>query len=496
MRGQAVFGAWGIALALMLALVAPAGAAAGPTRLSGQSATPGSGTTLTTIAFAVTYRNREGSPADWVRVRVAGATHAMSASGSAWKAGVRFSWSGKLPAGTHAVTFEGMSRDRFTAEIAGGSVTITAPPTPAPTAKPTPKPSPRATAAPTPRPTATPRPTPTPRPAATTTPTGTAPPAATATPRPDPASTSAPAASPAPTGDAAPPQTAAPTSSATPSDGTVAYVPGAATNHGGPGPDGRGDRPVGPAGEPGTDPGPLGALASAISAFDGARPVVPLGLVATLVTTSGIVGTAMAFGVFGKRRRDGEQPESDEVLAVAAGTGMAVANAYGFADPKAAADAAAAALLLDPELGIPRWRRPSLLEARRADPTRDVTAPARLTFDHGLVGALEGRERRLIGYNVVRLLDSPDELRGAEIGFLDQGDQVQLLEKRGVYWLVLCPDGREGWIHKMTLGEVVGQVPDQSPPTATMPIAAETWTMGDDVDGDVLTAYLESRRRA
>jgi hypothetical protein len=29
-----------------------------------------------------------------------------------------------------------------------------------------------------------------------------------------------------------------------------------------------------------------------------------------------------------------------------------------------------------------------------------------------------------------------------------------------------------------------------------MPIAAETWTMGDDVDGDVLTAYLESRRRA
>jgi hypothetical protein len=28
-----------------------------------------------------------------------------------------------------------------------------------------------------------------------------------------------------------------------------------------------------------------------------------------------------------------------------------------------------------------------------------------------------------------------------------------------------------------------------------MPIAADTWTMGDDVDGDVLAAYLESRRR-
>jgi len=232
-----------------------------------------------------------------------------------------------------------------------------------------------------------------------------------------------------------------------------------------------------------------------MSALDGARPVVPLGLVATLVTTSGLVGTAMAFSVFGRRRRDGEQPAADEVLAAKAATGISRDNPFGFGDGLSPA-AAAAAILADPELAMPRWRRPSLLEARKADPVRDAPAPApRLTFDHGLVGALDGRERRLISYNVVRLLDSPDELRGAEIGFLDQGDEVQLLEKRGVYWLVLCPDGREGWIHKMTLGDVVGEMPMMSSPTATMPIAAETWTMGDDVDGDVLTAYLESRRR-
>jgi hypothetical protein len=101
----------------------------------------------------------------------------------------------------------------------------------------------------------------------------------------------------------------------------------------------------------------------------------------------------------------------------------------------------------------------------------------------------------LIRYTLVRLLDQPDELRGAEIGFLDSGDEVQLLEKRGVYWLVLTPDGRQGWIHKMTLGDVVGE-PVPTAPTATMPIDAETWTMGDDIDGDVLAAYLESRRRA
>ncbi len=48
----------------------------------------------------------------------------------------------------------------------------------------------------------------------------------------------------------------------------------------------------------------------------------------------------------------------------------------------------------------------------------------------------------------------------------------------------------------MTLGDVVGEPQPSSAPSATMPIAAETWTMGDDVDGDVLAAYLESRRRA
>ena len=163
-------------------------------------------------------------------------------------------------------------------------------------------------------------------------------------------------------------------------------------------------------------------------------------------------------------------------------------------DGPSSADIAAVPHPLDAELSMPRWRRPSLLEARRADPVRDVPEVPRLTFDHGLVGPIAGRERRLIRYTLVRLLDIPDELRGTELAFLDQGDEVELVEKRGVYWLVLCPDGRQGWIHKMTLGESIGEPPVTSTPTATMPIAADTWTMGD-IDGDVLDAYLESRRR-
>ena len=81
-------------------------------------------------------------------------------------------------------------------------------------------------------------------------------------------------------------------------------------------------------------------------------------------------------------------------------------------------------------------------------------------------------------YTVVRLLDAPDELRGREIGALGEGDEVELLERQGAYWLVACPDGGRGWIHKMTLGATVGgQVADA--PSATLPIAADSWTMGD-----------------
>ena len=131
---------------------------------------------------------------------------------------------------------------------------------------------------------------------------------------------------------------------------------------------------------------------------------------------------------------------------------------------------------------MPRWRRPSLMQARKADPIRDaVTAPS-LRFDIGDTSTL-GYERRLIRYRVVTLLDAPDELRSVEIGQLDQGDEVQLLERSGSYWLVLCPNGSQGWLHKMTLGEIV-----------TDAAVATPW--GPDVDSDVLSAFLKARARA
>jgi hypothetical protein len=220
--------------------------------------------------------------------------------------------------------------------------------------------------------------------------------------------------------------------------------------------------------------------------------------------TTTAVGTSLAFGFFGKRRHDGDRAEAPSDAATAKRAVAVVAVADGpLAEPSAApAPVAVSAGPPDREAGMPRWRRPSLILARKADGHQGRIA--RQSFDHGAVGALDGRERRLIRYNVVRLLDAPDELRGREVALVDQGDEVQLLEKHGVFWLVLCPDGRQGWTHQMTLGAVVGEPRNSMAPAGTMARAADARMTGDgvdgvedaeDVDGDVLAAYLASRRR-
>ena len=120
---------------------------------------------------------------------------------------------------------------------------------------------------------------------------------------------------------------------------------------------------------------------------------------------------------------------------------------------------------------LPRWRRPSLQQARRTDPLRAVADTEHMSFEAAGVSPLADYERRRIGYRLVRLLDSPDELRATEIGVVDQGDEVQLLDRHGAYWLVLCPDGRQGWLHRMTLADVdAGTTPAPVPVTVNVPL--------------------------
>jgi hypothetical protein len=515
------------ALFILLGAALPALAVEGPTQLDHASVTPRTGTTSTLISFDVRYRNREGSEPDHVHVVIDGVPHAMSWSGSTWKSGVDVHWSGHLPLGTHTVSFEAADTRKFTDALDGGTVTISNP-TPTPTPAPTPKPTPKPTPAPTPRS------DPTPTPAPTTAP----------TPTPAPPTPTDPGPTPAPGGGGTPGSGGtggSPTGGGILSDlggltggsspdarsGDVVSAPGGAggsTSGGGPtdGGTSTGGSPTGGVGgvggvggtggsdgssggsnatgggasggsDPGgatggTDPGAAagsggdgggpgwGTLARALSVI-GVQPSTTTTTLPMLVGTSTATAMALAFAIFGKKRRDEEPPAPDEVLQAQAARGhAAVPGGQIVRAPSVPAP-------IDTEAGMPRWRRPSLIEARKADPTRSLASNTHMSFANGAVNAVDGRERRIIRYRVVRLLDAPDELRSADIGQLDQGDEVQLLERSGAYWLVLCPDGRQGWLHKMTLGEIVT---DEAPESGR----------SQDVDDDVLSAFLNSRARA
>ena len=498
---RAVVAAW----LLVLALVVPAGAVEGPTKLIGAAASTTSGTPTTTITFTVTYRNREGSAPAYVRVVIDGRAHDMTSDGSDnWKQGVLHHYATKLPAGKHGVEFVAADTRKFNNQVSGGSITITiAAPTPTPTPTPKPKPTPK------PDPTPTPPPAPAPAPGGDTggaggTGTGGTGGAGGAGGN-DPSASGSGSdggyvegqtwgrgtGDPREYGDSTPISSDGSSSgsgddstdhpqgamaggllgSGTGSDGSSGSTGGDGAPSGGSG----GTGGTGGSGGNGGSGG-WGELASALGAL-GQNGQTSLPMVPTLVSTTGAVAMAMAFAIFGKKRRDEEQPAPDEVLEANAARASAVAASSQLAAGPAPAP-------MDLESTMPRWRRPSLQQARKADPTRYVATAPKLRFDESMNGI--GYERRVIRYRVVSLLDAPDELRAVEIGQLDQGDEVQLLERSGAYWLVLCPDGRQGWLHKMTLGDVVA---DESAS------AADAWNVGD-IDGDVLSAYLAARARA
>jgi hypothetical protein len=222
-----------------------------------------------------------------------------------------------------------------------------------------------------------------------------------------------------------------------------------------------------------------------------------------LVTTGGVTMAMAAFLAFGRRRRQ-DPPAPDSILAAAAASsGGAYAGSRLVPDavlvPNAAAVATAVRAAAHPtavagpvDADVPRWRRQSLLEARKADPGRDGSATTvNLTFDGAAGAAVSGLDRRRVKYRLVGLLDQPDDVRGIQIGTLDEGDEVVLLEKHGTYWRVLCPDGGEGWVHKMVLGAALDE-------STSRP---GTWTAADDGPAstgtfeDVLRIYAERRNQ-
>lgn len=182
-----------------------------------------------------------------------------------------------------------------------------------------------------------------------------------------------------------------------------------------------------------------GSLAALGLQGPGHLPTTPAVLVSTVA-----IGTWMAFMLFTKKRRDERAPAPDEVLHAHAANGTGLAPDSDLAEP-------------DLEDAMPRWRRPSLLVARKADPIRNP-APARpaMTFAAQSAGVPVDVERRRVRYTVAALLDRPDELRSALIGEVAAGDELQVEGRSGAFCRIICPDGRQGWIHRTALSEPLG----------------------------------------
>jgi hypothetical protein len=201
----------------------------------------------------------------------------------------------------------------------------------------------------------------------------------------------------------------------------------------------------------------------ATSLYAGLAATVAVGLAIVLAGIVGMAGTV-------RRRR---------------GPGLVAVPVEHPAVVAMAPESAVAAAAIDPEALMPRWRRPSLIAARRNDPSRSGVmerAPMRFTPDTAPTTA----ELRIVRYAVVPLLDRPDEVLGFQLMDLLAGDEVQVTESTGPFWEVVCPDGERGWVHRTTLG-----LPGAFSAIEYEPVVEDRTKPGD-VD-DVLTALLAAR---
>lgn len=207
------------------------------------------------------------------------------------------------------------------------------------------------------------------------------------------------------------------------------------------------------------------------------------GLAATTAIALGIVGAGVIGIILVARRpREHKLSAADEIAAMMAppATPIAAPAPRPSLGTTLEVMAPQADTVADPEAAMPRWRRPSLLEARHADPTRQTPAH-RLPMRFGGSESHDG-DVRVVRYAMVPVLDRPDEVLGLQVGDLSSGDEVQVVGGSGAFMEVLCPNGDRGWVHRTTLGQVGGVGLSGN---AHLPVPQEA--------DDALTALLSAR---
>jgi hypothetical protein len=177
--------------------------------------------------------------------------------------------------------------------------------------------------------------------------------------------------------------------------------------------------------------GPGGGSGRSIFGSGGTSPLL-LGLAAA--TLLSVVLLVVAVGNARRRQQEGGSLEP-------AVPGATYAETRGIAAP------ALAPGVRPEEAAIPRWRRPSLREARGA--TDRGAPPVHMPMRFGSPAG--GADRRVVAYRLVRMSSQPDELYGDEVGRLDRGDEVEVIREEAGFYMVIAPDDTVGWVHRTTL---------------------------------------------
>jgi hypothetical protein len=154
------------------------------------------------------------------------------------------------------------------------------------------------------------------------------------------------------------------------------------------------------------------------------------------------------------------------------------------------------AQILPGEVGIPRWRRPSLREARHQSDRGPGPVARNLAFG---APAADGVERAVVRYDLVPLLDSPDEVMGVPLAELRSGDEVDVIGRRAVWVEVRMPNGRAGWVHRTTLEAIkvdLGQAPAAENAAARVASGETATDEPDPRDLDQLLAAIVAQREA
>jgi hypothetical protein len=175
------------------------------------------------------------------------------------------------------------------------------------------------------------------------------------------------------------------------------------------------------------------------------------GLLPILLLPVVAVGGGMLIAAYRRRRRDDEATGANIAAGAAAGAAAATADVTPaltesgdgpLADPAIEEDLEP----IDEDAPLKKTRRATKKLA--AGTAMAAAATERRTFEEP---AKKGVSRAKVGYRRVRISSEPDAVRSTELGRLDRGDEVEILESYEGFLQVRTPDNIVGWILRHTI---------------------------------------------